>query len=317
MPPALRSSLVNFQNIDFQDTSNSLTPEGAHPPSADLLLSIARTGILHPPILREQGRARLQIIAGRRRLLAAQATLQSASAICLVLPGENTATDTLAISLEETILRGNITVVEQAIFFHKILDHMNEEEACRFLPALGLEPHPHHIRKLLKLLQLEEHLLLALHEGFLQEGVAQELLRLSFTDRMTLFEFMELLRLSASNQRKLTSVCRELAGRANTPIMALLGRAEVREILNVANSNVPQKTMKLMQWLTSQRFPRLSEAEQEFRTFSASLGLPANVSLGHALSFEQDTLDLAISFKNRAELCRIWPRIAKSLQNDY
>lgn len=314
MPPPFRSSLINLQNIDFQDTSNSLAPEGAQEPGPALLGSVARTGILHPPILREQGTALLQIVAGRRRLLAAQAVHHPVSAICLVLPAETTAADALAISLEETILRGDITVVEQAIFFYKILECMDEKNACRFLPALGLTPHPHHIRKLLKLLQLEEHLLLSLHQGFLQEGVAHDLLGLSFTDRMSLFELMELLRLSVGNQRKLVAVCRELAGRTGTPIMAILGRPEARAILDGAESNIPQRTAQLMQWLTDQRFPRLNEAEQEFRAFSAGLGLPAGVTLSHALSFEQDRVDLAISFTNREELRRLWPRISAALR---
>lgn len=316
MPPHFRSSLVNFQNIDFQDASNSLTPEGAQEPDPALLTSVARTGILHPPILREQGSARLQIVAGRRRLLAAAASRQAASAICLLLPAASSAAEALSCSLEETVLRGNITMAEQAIFFHKALTLMDEETACRFLPVLGLGPHPHHIRKLLKLLQLEEHLLLSLHRGFLQEGAAQDLLLLSFIDRMSLFELMELLRLSASNQRKLTAVCRELAGRTNTPIMALLGRGEVRAILSDPDSNVPQKTAQLMQWLSDQRFPRLSEAEQEFRTFCAGLRLPANVALTHALSFEQDKVDLVVSFRNREELARAWPRFAGVLREE-
>lgn len=316
MPPHFRSSLVNFQNIDFQDASNSLTPEGAQEPDPALLASVARTGILHPPILREQGSARLQIVAGRRRLLAAAASRQAASAICLLLPAASSAAEALSCSLEETVLRGNITMAEQAIFFHKALTLMDEETACRFLPVLGLGPHPHHIRKLLKLLQLEEHLLLSLHRGFLQEGAAQDLLLLSFIDRMSLFELMELLRLSASNQRKLTAVCRELAGRTNTPIMALLGRGEIRAILSDPDSNVPQKTAQLMQWLSDQRFPRLSEAEQEFRTFCAGLRLPANVALTHALSFEQDKVDLVVSFRNREELARAWPRFAGVLREE-
>jgi len=316
MPPPFRSSLVNLQNIDFQDTSNSLAPEGAQEPGPALLGSVARTGILHPPILREQGTALLQIVAGRRRLLAAQAAHHPVSAICLVLPAETTAADALAVSLEETILRGDITRVEQAIFFHKALELMEEEAACRFLPALGLGPHPHHIRKIRKLLQLEEHLLLSLHNGFLQEGAAHDLLRLSFIDRMSLFEIMELLRLSASNQRKLIAVCRELAGRTNTPIMALLGREEVRAILGDQDSNVPQKTAQLMQWLSDQRFPRLSEAEQEFHTFSAGLRLPANVTLAHALSFEHDNVDLVVSFRSREELVRAWPRLAGAMREE-
>ena len=310
MPPTFRSSLINLQHINFQDFSNSLTPEEAREPSTALLASIARTGILHPPILREQGRTRMEIVTGRRRLLAAQQTQHSISTICLVLPAE-----ALALNLEDTLLRGDITVVEQAIFFQKILDHLNEDEAARrFLPALGLEPHRHHLHNLLQLLGLEEHLLGAVHEGRLHDGVARELLALNFTDRLSLYEVMEMLSLSVSNQKKITTACRELAARHNTSIMGLLCQPQVREILNPRETNIPQKTARLMQWLTEQRFPRLAAAEQEFRSFAAALKLPSAVALTHSPSFEQDQVQLSIPFADRKELRRVWPLIADILK---
>jgi ParB family chromosome partitioning protein len=315
MPPTFRSSLVNLQHLNFQDFSNSLTPEEAREPNAELLASVARAGILHPPILRELGGNRLEIVTGRRRLLAAQQTLHNISAICLVLPAETLAAEALAINLEDTLLRGDITVVEQAIFFQKILDHLDENEAARrFLPPLGLEPHRHHLHNLLQLLGLEEHLLGAVHAGRLHEGVARELLGLNFTDRLSLYEVMEILSLSVGNQKKITACCRELATRHNTSVMALLCRPEVREILDPQETNIPQKTARLMQWLTDQRFPSLVAAEQEFRTFAAALKLPGAVTLSHSPSFEQDQVQLAIPFANREELHRVWPLIAEALK---
>lgn len=315
MPPVFRSSLVNLNHINFQDFSNSLSPEEAREPSPELLASVARTGILHPPILREQSRTTMEIVSGRRRLLAAQQTLHGISAICLLLPADTQPTEALAINLEETMLRGNITVVEQAIFFQKILDHLDENEAAqRFLPMLGLEPHPHHLHNLLQLLELEDHLLSALHDGRLHEGVARELLTLNFTDRLSLYEVMEMLSLSVGNQKKITATCRELAVRHNTSVMALLGQPEIREILDPMETNIPQKTARLMQWLTEQRFPRLAEAEHEFRAFTAALKLPSTVTLSHSPSFEQDQVQLAIPFANREELRGIWPLIANVLK---
>lgn len=314
MPPAFRSSLINLNHINFQDFSNSLTPEEALEPNAELMESVARTGILHPPILREQGRTCLEIVTGRRRLLATKETHNSISTICLVLPADTSPVETLAINLEDTILRGNITVIEQAFFFQKILEHLDETEAAQqFLPALGLEPHPHHLHNLLQLLGLEDHLLGAVHNGRLHEGVARELLSLNFTDRLSLFEVMEMLSLSVGNQKKITATCRELAIRQKTSIMALLSRTEVREILSPQETNIPQKTARLMQWLTEQRFPRLAEAEQEFRIFAAGLKLPSALALEHSPSFEQDQVRLSIPFRNREELTRIWPLIAEAL----
>ncbi|MGV1099332.1 hypothetical protein ACUUL3_07975 [Thiovibrio sp. JS02] len=316
MPPAYRSSLINLQNIDFQDTSNSLAPEGALAPSARLMESVRRAGILHPPILKEEETAMLRIVAGRRRLLAAQQTLRASSCVCLVLPAEATAAETLAVSLEDTLLRGEVSVIEQAIFFAKMLEQAGEAAACAFLPAIGLEPHPVNMRKLLRLLDLEEHLLLALHQGFLHDGVARELLNCSFTDRMSLFEVMDLLKLSVSNQKKLTAGCRELAARTGGSVMAILGQKAVREIIEQPEMNVPQKAARLMQWLGEQRYPRLYEAELDFRHFAASLRLPQGASLSHSPSFEQDRLELILPFRDREELAGVWPEMRRALMGD-
>jgi ParB-like chromosome segregation protein Spo0J len=292
MPPSFRTSLVNLQQINFQDFTNSLTPEETREPGAELLESVARTGILHPPILRDQGLTTLQIVSGRKRLLAARQILHSTSTICLVLPAETAPMEALAINLEDTLLRGDISLVEQAIFFQKILAHLDEKEAARrFLPILGLEPHSHHLHSLVKLLGLEEHLLSALHAGRLHEGVARDLLALNFTDRLSLFEVMEILNLSVSNQKKITATCRELAARHRTSIMALLCRPEIREILDPRETNIPQKTARLMQWLTELRCPRLVEAEREFRVFAGTLKLPNGATLSHSPSFEQDQVN--------------------------
>ncbi len=317
MPPTCRSSLVNLQNIDFEDSTYALAPEGARLPSERLLASIARSGILHPPILKEQGTALLQLVAGRRRLLAAQQTRQLVSTVCLILPKETSPAEALAVSLEETLLRGEASVIEQAIFFAKMVELVGEEKACAFLPQLGLEPHPVNGKKLLQLLSLEDPLLLALHQGFLHEGVARELLQCSFTDRLSLFEVMELLKLSASNQKKLSVTCRELAARSGTTVMAILGRPEAREILAQAGEgNIPQKTARLMQWLGGLRSPRLHEAELDFRRFTTALGLPPSARLGHSPSFEEDRVELTLAFKNREELARLWPGLATALRKD-
>jgi ParB family transcriptional regulator, chromosome partitioning protein len=315
MPPSFRTSLVNLQQINFQDFTNSLTPEESREPSAELLESVARTGILHPPILRDQGMATLQIVSGRKRLLTARRVLHGTSTICLILPAETPPVEALAINLEDTVLRGNISLVEEAIFFQKILARLDEKEAARrFLPILSLEPHLHHLHSLIQLLGLEEHLLAALHAGRLHEGVARDLLAMNFTDRLSLFEVMELLNLSVGNQKKITATCRELAARHRTSVMSLLSRPEVREILDPRETNIPQKTARLMQWLTEQRFPRLAEAEQEFRIFAGTLKLPNGVSLSHSPSFEQDQVQLSLSFGNRDELRRLWPFIANALK---
>lgn len=313
MPANFRPSLVNYRQIDFADSSFSLTPDNYRKPDQNLLDSVGACGILHPPLLLENGTGSLTIVAGRRRLHAAREALGCASAICLILPVDTNPVEALAVSLNDTLLRGKISLAEQALFFQKILAHLDEDQAAaRFLPVLGLKPQRRQLQGLLCLLELEEPLLNALHDGRLPEGVARDLLALGFTDRLSLHETMEALELSFSNRKKITAACRELAARENVSIMSLLGTSEVREIF-ASQGNIPQKTAALMRWLERRCQPGLNAAEDEFRHFASSLKLPNGASLSHSQSFEDDRLQLALTFASRDELAKVWAMIKTML----
>lgn len=314
MPLSLQTSKVLFAHIDLEDTDFRISPEPSHAIPEDLKDSIARVGLLHPPVLRKQNN-NSQLVCGHRRLRAAHEVLAQTSYNCLVLPEDISEMEALSVALEDTLLNRPLSPMEQAIFFQKVLRHINEQEAAeKFLPLMGSSPSPYHIQNLLPLLKLEEPLAIALHQGFLNEAVARALVPMPFTDRMVLFEFIELLQLSISNQKKLTDTCQELAKRDNTTIFAILAAPEIQEIINHPEANPPQKAANLMALLTEKRSPRLTEAEKNFRKFQNSLNLPKNTALSHAQSFEKDTVTVSITFKDMEELQGKWPAIDSALE---
>jgi ParB-like chromosome segregation protein Spo0J len=304
-------SRININHIDFADDSFSLVPPFI--PSrtpASLVESIRRCGILHPPVVKEKSASSFTIVAGRKRLLAAIEVFGAASCDCHKLTEKTAAIDVLAICLEDALLSRPLTPVERAVFFHKALALIDEQElAARFLPLLGLSPSGYHIQRDLRLLDLEEPLVLALHQGTLDDKVAYELGKLSFSDRLALFEVINTLHLSVGNQKKLAITCRELAARHNTTISALLHSPEVDSIINHGEANFPQKTANLMKWLSCERFPRLSQAEKEFQHFIAGLALPDQARVEHSPSFEKDALLFTLSCANRQDFLAIWQKI--------
>ncbi|MCK9295895.1 MAG: hypothetical protein M0P70_12505 [Desulfobulbaceae bacterium] len=304
-------SRVSISHIDFSDDSFSLVPPFL--PSlvpAALVESVRRCGILHPPVVREKSASSFTIVTGKKRLLAAIEIFGGASCDCLKLTEKTDGIDVLAICLEDALLSRPLTPVERAVFFHKALALIDEQElAARFLPLMGLSPSVYHIQRDLRLLDLEEPLVLALHQGILDDKVAYELGKLSFSDRLALFEVINTLHLSLGNQKKLAITCRELAARNNTTISALLHKREVDDIINHGEANSPQKTANLMKWLSGERFPRLSQAEKEFQHFIAGLALPDQARVEHSPSFEKDELIFTLSCANRQEFLAIWQKI--------
>ncbi len=310
----LRTLAIN--DIDSQDETYLLQPIPCQEPPHTLIASIRRVGILHPPLVDEAEPGRYRIMAGRNRILAAHKLHLSACA-CRVVPSSSSPLERFTLLLEEKITSTPPTVVEQAIFLKKVSSWIDIDEAARrFLPLLGLEAHPSQAQKLIRLNNLEEVILEAIHQGSLDSKVAWELEKLSFTDRMALFEIMMTLKLSVGNQKKITLISRELAVRAKTTIAAFLASEECLAILNSSAINPPQKTAHFMSWLQKKQFPRLAEAEQEFKDFCRSLSLPPGATVQHSPSFEKDEISLTLTFKNREALVNELPKLSTMAANN-
>lgn len=310
MPYPMRVTRVSFQHIDFNNNTFGLVPWKDFTVPDSLTASIERVGLIHPPILKEKSANSFLVAAGRKRFQAIKQVLDARACDCLVIPMETPDLEVMAIAIEDNVCDRVLTPVERAVFFRKILAWMNENQAAeRFLKVLGFSPHPYHIRRFLAVLDLEEPLLKAIHKGRLDETVSIELGRMSFSDRLALFDVIDHLRMSVGNQKKLIAICRDLAARENISIMAVLSDPETKQIIDHQQANPPQKCANLMTLLDRKRFPRLSEAEKEFQRFAKSLGLPKGTTLSHVPSFEKDLITLSITFNNREKLLKVWPKI--------
>jgi ParB-like chromosome segregation protein Spo0J len=305
---------VLLKQIDFDDLTFSLVPWPETTVPESMARAVARAGLLQPPLLRAGKSGFFQVIAGRKRLLAARQELSSAGCLCLVLPPETPELETLALALEAALASGSLTPVRRALFLRKAQSFLNQEQlAERFFPLLGL-PSDARPAEHCRLLVLEENILQALHAGTLAEQTARELAELPFADRLALFEIIELLQLNVSLQKKLVDGCRELARLDHSSILDLVATPDVREILSHPATTPPQKTAKLMAWLQGIRPASPSTAEEEFLCFSRNLKLPASATLSPAPALGQDGIALTVAFPDRRVLAAAWPEIGAAIR---
>ncbi|MDD5758292.1 MAG: ParB N-terminal domain-containing protein [Desulfobulbaceae bacterium] len=299
--------------IDREDMRFSLLPFDI-PPGKELLEQISKIGILHPPLIKATASGAFQIVAGRKRLQIINELMKQSSCDCLIIPEEFDALATLELSLRESLLGGPISPLAKATFFKKALALCPMDEAAhRFLPLLKMSPHPYLLQQIVSLTSLEEPLALALHEGRLDEKTALALSNLSFRDRFALFEMVDTLQLSVSNQRKITAICQDLAKRQESSIHALLSLGELKEIIDYQESNLPQKTARVMRFLSEKHAPNLAAAEKKFAETNNRLNLPKGLSLSHTQSFEKDELTLSATFADQAAFDKAWPALATIL----
>lgn len=311
-PKSLTTSL-----IDFADFSYSISPDREIILDESFVISIARHGILSPPVVKEIEADSYVIITGRKRLLAFRTLFpEEKSCICMIIPAQMPEIDIFSILLEEILISRHLTPIEKGNFLQNITPLIDEKHIAKeFLPRINLPPDPFYIKQSIMLLNLEEPLIRAIHQGQINERVAQEMVSLSAKDRLAVFHILSSLQHSVSNQKKLLKICRELASREDRTIAAILADKEVQEILNHQGANPPQKTKNLMNWLSRKYMPRSTQAEDEFKRFVASMKLPQNVSVDHTPFFEDDSITLSITFSNRRSVQNAWKTIKDTIRN--
>ena len=296
---------ISFSEIDLDDQTYSLAPPGSAIPAGMETNSITRQAVVHPPLLIEEGKGHL-VVAGRKLINYLSHETESDSCYCLVIPAASEPEEVLALALENILHSRPASAIEQAICWHKAVGCLGESEAKKMfgtrLPLLSRFPG----NKLSALADLEDNILAAVHQEHLALKIAFRLIDLERDDRNRLFEIINLLQLSSSNQRKLFDLCLELQRRTEQPIIEVLSGSECHGILNHPEANPPQKTAMLMTWLRESCFPRLSKAETEFRKFVGKLNPPKGVTIAHTTSFENEALSLTVVYKTREELSESW-----------
>lgn len=309
---SLQTAEIPIKDIDRISETFLLSPVRREQANPKLVDSIGRVGILSPPILMPRGAQSYQIVTGWGRLAAWLARYGDKPLLCLVLDAGTREEDCLTIALEDILRQRPATAVEIALFLKKIGRHLDHARlAERFLTILGLPENTAVIDQYLSLLKLEDPIIMAVHNGRLNARLAFELARQSIRDRLAVFDVVDRLHLSVSNQKKFYAGAVELASRRKTSLLNILADNRTLEILSHPSANVPQQTAMLMNWLDQQRFPRLHQAEAAFRQFRKDLQLTPEMTLEHAPSFERDSLTLSISFTDADRLRHCLPHIRK------
>ncbi|WP_456387954.1 hypothetical protein [Desulfolithobacter sp.] len=313
MPAWSQLRPITPATIDPDDLHYNLNPPGFRDPDSNLCRDIARFGLLHPPLLQEKEGGRYCIVSGRKRILALQQTWPVPESLYgFVLSPALEPLQIFATLLRHSLIGSSLSMVEQAIFFHKLLDHVAPEETISLLPLLGLKPRPHVLDELLQCLSLEEPIQAALHSNQIHPKIVRQLLQISPEDRIALVSLITELSLGGSKQQRVVTLAVDLARRNNQPVGEVLSRWPRPG----EEANIPQLASSLLDWLHNQAHPRLVEAQREFKSFCKKLDLPPQVEVQHTLSFEDETTWLRFAFATRQEAENFWKKIRKIMAED-
>ncbi len=310
MHPSATFHSIELNKIEISDEWSLHPFLSSEPPATALVESINRVGILRPPILLRQSTEYYKLVCGKSRLETLKTNSGKKSTLCLILPEDSSPKNILSYVVEDQSLSGNFSAMEKAYFFSRCLKYMDGKEAAAlFLTILHQKIQAHTINKCLALTGLELDIQVSIHNGTIDEKTAHELLKMSQEDRQMLHSVFIDLQLGGGKQKRLLSLCKDLAYREEITLTELLIKPEFNEILTHPEMNQPQKATVLLACIQKMLFPQSAYAEDLFRKKVATMNLPATCKVTHALSFETDAVSLTMDFETLTELEKRVPEI--------
>ena len=279
--------------------------------------TILATGILHPPIVKKVDNKEkdYELLCGNTRFSSFRNSFPDENHITvLVLYPDVSHEEILQCLLDDKLVSGKFSCMEKAIFLQYCCKYLSLKAVAKiFLPPLDEKPQPYVINKLISLTTLENPLQQSIHSGQLSQKLGIELLTLSANDRMKLHNLFLQLELGGGKQKRLFTLCKDLAFRQNKKITSLLAEDEYIAILDHSEMNEPQKGTSLLNLLHKQLFPESSNAENDFRKRVNHMELPTNCSVEHSPAFERDEISLTVKFKDMGQLEKQTRRIKEML----
>ncbi|MBB5348881.1 hypothetical protein HNQ81_002622 [Desulfoprunum benzoelyticum] len=164
-------------------------------------------------------------------------------------------------------------------------------------------------------MSLEFRLQVHVHQRFISETMALELLQLEAEDRSRLADLFTDFQMGGGKQRRFFSLARDVAMRAETSIAELLDQPPLQEILQHRQMNAPQKVQNLLVILQQMATPSLYRDEQSFKARVATLALPSTCTVLHSQAFETEEVHLSIKFENFDQLRKASATLMDGLKN--
>jgi hypothetical protein len=201
-------------------------------------------------------------------------------------------------SLWDNLSHRQLNPLEKARLLHKlrnICGVSSETLTKTYLPLLGLGPHDNVLESYVRLNGVHPALRRCLLEGRLTLSSMETLAAMPQATQSRMASLMSAIRLSASLQRKILNLLRELSAMAGARIDAPLDNPEMQSILADSRPSPFQKGERLYEVLYRMKNPGLTAALDRFQDRKKKLALPGSIRIIPQPFFE--TGDVRVEFQ--------------------
>jgi hypothetical protein len=267
----------------------------------DLVDSIKKIGLMHPPVLIKD-LAAYRIVCGFRRIAACR-ELGWSQITAGVLEKTTDRCQMTFLAIADNALQRSLNLVEASRALG-LLDGACPDPA-RFREAalaLGLPPDPSAAAKIKKIGCLPLRIQQAVVAETIGLSMALALGELDQPAAEALVDLFDHLKVGLNAQRELLLLLKEISRREDRPIKQLIGEKPLQEILMNALLDRAVKRQSIRSYLQQRRYPSISEATAQYAKRIKQLKLGKDINLIPPKNFEDTAFTMTLRFNNREEL---------------
>jgi ParB/RepB/Spo0J family partition protein len=298
---AARFDQIRLEQIDLKDKTFAF----AFPGEADEILvkTIGQYGIVVPVILQERPGKRYRIVAGHRRLAAAEtAGLQAVPAR---IAGGGMSDEALFLwNVRDNALTRTVNDVERARCLHRLVSEFKSSEGkiAEAMTLLGLASGRRIVEQYLSLVQLSSPLARYVTDHAIAVRVSARIAGYGSDGQAAVAELLRQIQLGGNALKEVLDLADEIGLREQTSVVEVLAAKEIRSILDNPKWTATQKKEKLKRALLTMRYPMLSKQMEEIGALLKEGGSLPRGSITPPPYLEGTDLQAAFSFKTIEEL---------------
>ncbi|MGD8226601.1 MAG: ParB/RepB/Spo0J family partition protein [Desulfobacteraceae bacterium] len=266
-----------------------------------LIRSIQRVGLINTPFVSKEKEARIEVVAGYRRILSLK-YLNWEKAACNELITDSVAypkLELLLFNLHDNLATRPFNDVEKGMILSRLALHLSREELLEtYMPLLALPCHESTLDLYLRLQDLGEPIKQAFASRRLSLQTIKAFLEMDLNSRTSLFSWISKMKLNFNQQLQLIEYASDISVKEATNIPLLFTEKALSRIVEDQKTNNPQKAKLVLEWLRVRRYPSLTRSEKAFQKRISSLRLPEGVRVSHPPYFEKPGYCLEIFFDN-------------------
>jgi ParB family chromosome partitioning protein len=308
-----KSDTVSLDRIDLADRRFAITTT---PDKTDLTASIRSVGLLQRPVLLEDN-GRWTVVCGFRRIAA-----------CSALGMDQIPTQTLdadcspkrcaRIAISENAFQRSLNTVEQARAYALIQQvAAQKEDRTQLAAACGLPASRAAMEKIMPVAQMPAFLQEGILAGRIALPVALQIFQLSDEDAFAVSNLFIKLSPGLNVQRELLEAIGEISRRDKISVCDLIGMPMIKQILEPAETPLPQKVQAVRKLLKHKRYPALSQAEDAYLHHLKTIKLSPRIQLQPPRFFEGRTYRLTLNVNSRRQLKALQPELEKLIRHPH